>query len=126
MLWIHLLGWFGLMLLAIFNGIIRNRYYLNRVGDLRAHQLSTLTLLLLMSAFIWVLARCWPLASSGQALTVGGIWLVVTVLFEFAFGHYVVKKSWAVLLADYNLLKGRVWVLILLWTLLAPLVFHLL
>ena len=39
---------------------------------------------------------------------IGLFWVTITVVFEFGFGHYVVKHSWEHLIADYNLLKGRV------------------
>ncbi len=54
-----------------------------------------------------------PDASARQALSIGAIWLILTILFEFLFGHFVMSNSWSKLFADYNLLQGRVWVLIL-------------
>jgi apolipoprotein N-acyltransferase len=44
----------------------------------------------------------------------------MTVIFEFGFGHYVAGHSWSHLLADYNLLAGRVWFLFLIWIALLP------
>lgn len=38
---------------------------------------------------------------------VGGMWVAMTVLFEFSFGHYIVGNSWRVLLEAYNLLEGN-------------------
>ena len=66
----------------------------------------------------------WPLASNGQALAVGLIWLGLTVAFEFLFMHHVRGMPWSRLLHDYNVLEGRVWVFVLLWVFLAPLVVH--
>ena len=48
----------------------------------------------------------------------------LTVSFEFGFGRLVMKHSWERLLHDYNILEGRVWILVLLWTLLAPLAYN--
>jgi hypothetical protein len=53
-------------------------------------------------------------------IVVGLLWLVLTVAFEFGFFHYVVGKPWDVLLADYNILRGRLWVLVLATVLLGP------
>jgi hypothetical protein len=53
-------------------------------------------------------------------LGVGLFWLVLTVTFEFLFGRYVAGASWEALLADYDVLRGRLWPLVLLTTLLAP------
>lgn len=37
----------------------------------------------------------------------------MTVVFEFGFGHYVMGHSWEMLLHDYNVLEGRLWVVVL-------------
>jgi len=44
------------------------------------------------------------------------------VAFEFLFGHYVMGHPWSRLVQDFNLLAGRVWALVLLTTLFAPIV----
>ena len=44
----------------------------------------------------------------------------MTLLFEFGVGHYLFGSPWHRLLADYNLLEGRVWLLVPLWLLVAP------
>ena len=123
MVWRYVILWFGLVLLAILNGLTRDKVYRRYLGDLTAHQASTASFILLMSIYVWIFSNIWPLESSGQALLIGGIWLVITIIFEFIFGHYARKKPWQELFADYNISKGRVWVLVLLWTLLAPVTF---
>jgi hypothetical protein len=40
--------------------------------------------------------------------------------FEFGFGHYVLGTPWAELLADYDLSRGRIWVLVPIATAAAP------
>ncbi|MDX1489006.1 MAG: hypothetical protein R3268_12435, partial [Acidiferrobacterales bacterium] len=49
-------------------------------------------------------------------------WLVLTVAFEFGFGHYIAGHSWERLFADYNIMQGRVWSLFLVWMLILPFV----
>ena len=48
------------------------------------------------------------------------MWLALTVSFEFLGGHFLFGQPWQRLLADYDLLDGRVWVLVLVVTALAP------
>jgi hypothetical protein len=67
--------------------------------------------------------RLWPPASGEQAWAVGALWLVLTLAFEFLFGRYVARKSWQHLFHDYNVLAGRVWVLIPAWVAAAPYAF---
>lgn len=119
-------AWLGMMLLAIANGGLRDCLYKPRLGDLAAHQLSTVLLFLLLTAYFWVLVARWPPTSAVQAWTIGFIWLVLTVAFEFGFGRYIAGHPWCRIFFDYNILAGRIWVLIPLWVLIAPtLFFHL-
>ena len=115
-----IITWFGLLILAIINGTIRDFNYQKKIGEHRGHQLSTITLLMLMSVYCYFLFNFWQLNSVSQAISVGIYWLVLTLAFEFLFGHFVSKKEWKVLLRDYNILKGRLWILIPLWTAIVP------
>jgi hypothetical protein len=67
-----------------------------------------------------VLNRRWPIPTTRQALEIGAAWGVLTVAFEFGFGHYVAGESWAELLAAYDVTDGEVWILIPLWMAAGP------
>ena len=116
-------SWIGMVIIAIMNGIIRDVLYGKRLGELTAHQISTFTLIVLSGLYLWLLGLAWKIPSSNQAITIGLIWLALTVAFEFLFGHYVMKHPWTRLLHDYNITKGRIWVLVLIWITIAPYVF---
>ncbi len=117
-------GWVGLVILAILNGALREKIYGRFLSELSAHQLSTFIGLSLFAAYVWLLTGVCRIASSGQALVIGAMWLVITIVFEFVFGHYVMSHPWSKLWRDYNLLQGRLWVLVLIWTAVAPYVFY--
>ena len=119
----YALSWIGMVAIAILNGLIREKAYGPYMGELPAHQLSTFIGILLFGAYIWVLTGTYPIKSSTQALIIGGMWLIMTVIFEFVFGHFVMGHPWSELLYDYNLIKGRVWSLVLIWTAAAPYLF---
>ena len=108
------------MILGVANGIVRELTYGRRLSELRAHQLSTLTGVLVMTLAVWLLSLFIRPSSMEIALLIGLIWLALTVAFEFGFGHWVARHTWEELLADYNILKGRLWPLFLLWMLLLP------
>jgi len=55
-------------------------------------------------------------------LEIGIFWVVITIIFEFAFGHYVMGHPWQKLFADYNLFNGRLWVLVLINNIAAPVI----
>lgn len=114
------IGWLGLAAIAIVNGGLRQGVYARWVTDQVAHQLSTVSLIVLSAGYVWWMQRRWPLPSTQMAVRAGGAWFVLTVVFEFGFGHYVVGESWSTLLTDYDLSQGRIWILVPLWVLVAP------
>jgi len=122
-MWKYLLAWFLMLLASVANGAIRDFTYGKRVDELTAHQLSTVSSVLLLGIVIWGFVRLYPPASGRQAISIGLLWLALTVAFEFLFFHYVGGHSWAELLGNYNALKGRVWVVVLAWVAIAPYVF---
>lgn len=116
----YFLAWFPIIFLAVANGTLRELGYKQFVGDLAAHWISTIVLILLFAGYLWGIGLRWKIESSRQAWTIGGMWLTMTVLFEFGFGHYIMGHPWEKLLHDYNVLQGRVWVLVLVAILLGP------
>lgn len=120
----YLLGWIPMVFIGIANGVFREVTYGEHLTELRAHQVSTLTALVLFGLYIWCLIRVWRLESSKEAIGIGLMWLALTVVFEFVFGHFVAGHTWTRLLHDYNLLAGRVWGLVLVCIAVAPIVFY--
>jgi len=113
-------AWLGASVLGIVNGGIRDFGYEERVGESTAGQISTGTLIALLALCFWVLQRRWPLASRRNALSVGAIWVVLTVLFEFGFGSAVEGLAWGEMLEPYDVTKGNIWILVLLWIAAGP------
>ncbi len=122
MLWTRIFAvWLGIAVLMILHGALREALATPALGELRAHQLSSVTGSLLVLTVAW-LTLPWLGASGSPSLqlAIGLTWLATTILFEFGFGHWVAGHSWARLLRDYNVLAARLWVLVLLTTLLGP------
>ena len=120
----YILMWIPMFFIAIVNGAARDLWYGKRFADAFAHQLSTLTALLLFSLYIWAVLRVFPPQSSRHAVAIGLLWLGLTIAFEFLFGHYVAGLPWSRLWSDYNVLAGRLWMLIPLWLAVAPFFFY--
>ena len=120
----YILAWFAMLAIAIANGALRQFTFAEAMPELRAHQLSTLIGSVLMGVFMRFVVRRWPPPSRRYALMIGAVWLLLTVAFEFFMGLVLAGRPLAVVLQDYNLLAGRVWVLFLLWILLAPWLFY--
>lgn len=102
-----------MVFLAIANGMLREGVLRKRMPELRAHQFSCFTGIVIFFIYTCVLNRFWPIATAGQAFTIGLVWLTLTIAFEFLFGHYVMHHTWSKLLQDYNVERGRLWVLVL-------------
>ena len=113
--------WFIFVIAAILNGTFRISFITPRVGEYAGHVISTVIFMFVIFAGTYLfLGYLNADLSRNDLLLIGAFWLVLTVVFEFVFGHYVVGHSWEMLLADYNIFKGRVWVLVLITTSLAP------
>lgn len=112
--------WFTIMLVAILNGAARDLLLVPRLGDVVARALSCVTL---ASLILVVASMSLPWihpTSIGNAWNVGAMWLGMTLAFEFLVGHYLFRTPWPTLLADYNVLAGRLWILVLVATIAAP------
>lgn len=123
MKWQHVVAWFPMVIIAIANGALRQFAYREYLGELRAHQLSTVIGVLLFGIYIWFLIHRWKVTSTAEARRIGLLWLAMTVLFEFIFGHFVMGHPWSTLLHDYNIVEGRLWIIVLCWVTIAPYVF---
>src|ERR1041385_4861427 len=77
------IGWLGAMLIGVANGIARGALYEGRVGPRRAQYISTAALLMLLTTYMALLTRRWPLPTRQSAVLVGVVWSVLTVGFEF-------------------------------------------
>lgn len=116
------LGLWGLLVVfAILNAILRQSVLIPWLGETGGRAMSSVTL----SAVILLMAYAflsWSDIERSKAdyWIMGTIWLVLTIVFEFGFGHFVMGHSWDTLLRDYNIFEGRIWILVLVATLLAP------
>lgn len=120
----YVLAWFGLLVIAVANGALREAAFAESMSELAAHQLSTLIGSTALGAAIWFIVRTWPPASSAEALRIGLVWLVLTVAFEFFIGLVLAGRPLSEVLAAYDVQAGRVWVFLLIWIALAPLLFY--
>ena len=113
--------WASLLTLAVLNGGVRDAWLSTWLGDTSGRALSTVLLCGLIILVTWWTIDWIRPATAREALNAGALWLALTLAFEFVVGHYGFGKAWSELLADYDLRRGRIWVAVLVVTLLAPL-----
>ena len=112
--------WFGILAIAIANGAFRQGILIPRLGYAAGHVISTLMLSTAVVLVAWLTIGWIRPTGDLSPWRIGAYWLTLTVAFEFLAGHYLFGTPWPVLLADYNILRGRIWPLVLLATLVAP------
>jgi len=108
------------VMLAIANGTFHSAVLFPHVGEQAGHVISTLALSLLILLTAWFTIGWIRPATLAAAVLVGFLWLSLTLMFEFGVGYYLFHRPWEHLIADYNLARGRVLILVLLVTLKAP------
>jgi hypothetical protein len=111
--------WLAILAFASLNGAVRDLVVAPRMGDTAARALSTLVLSGVVLLVTWLSIRWVGPRSARQARAVGMFWLVLTLAFEFGAGR-LSGKPWSVVLADYDILRGRIWLLVPIVTFLAP------
>ncbi len=121
MWWRSILLWFVLMLLAIMNGTVRIKLIIPYTGLTAGLAISTVMLCALILLATWSSIRWMGPATAVQAWSIGLLWLLMTLAFEFGAGHFLFKKSWSELRVDYDITQGRIWVLVPIITAIAPL-----
>lgn len=112
--------WALLVVLAIGNGFIREKWLIAALGSSAAQPVSGLVLSLLILVLAWLTVPWFGNLSRPWYWLIGTIWLLFTVVFEFAFGYFIVGDSWRELLQAYDLTTGNLWVVVLVVTAVAP------
>lgn len=117
--------WCGFFVLAILNGVLRESGIKRFIHEPWAHHLSAFTAIMLFGVYAWMMRGYLDLRSSSEAIYIGIFWLVLTVLAEtFVVGRLLGKHSWDVILANYDILHGNLWPLVVIWVGLLPSVLY--
>ena len=114
--------WIVLLVFAIALAGVREAALAPALGDFRAHQVETVAFCAVVAAVAFFGVR-WMRATRRQGIRVGLLWLAMTLLFEFGVFGLALGHPWPELLADYNILEGRLWPLVLVTELVAPAIF---
>ena len=123
MLFVKAFGvWRILLLTAFINGAIRETLIVPRVGEQIGHIIGVVVFSGAIVGITAVFVKAIRQLPSSTLLYIGLFWLVLSLLFECGFFHDVMHEPWSTLLADYNVFRGRLLILVWLTTLFSPLV----
>ena len=117
--WRASLTWMLIILAETLHGIVRNLFIAPVIGDLRARQHSELAGCVLIFIIAWLTTRWIGARSRGTQLQVGALWVLLTLVFEFALGR-ALGASWERILDDYNPARGGFMILGMAFLFLAP------
>jgi hypothetical protein len=115
-----LVVWFAMLVVASINGGIREAVLIPRLGEVAGRAVSSVTLSLLILLLTYQTVEWLHPPSARGAWTIGLIWVSLTLAFEFLAGHFLFGTPWKQLTEDYHVLRGRIWVLVLVTTATAP------
>lgn len=111
--------WAGILVLAVLNGLLRERVLVPVLGAVPGQVLSGLLLSALILGATWLCLPWLGVREGRMLLGVGLGWLVLTLVFEFGFG-LLRGKSLAELLQAYTFTNGNLWPVVLVVTAFAP------
>lgn len=114
--------WLVILALAMLNGFLREAVLVTVLSKPVAFLLSGLLLSSLVLIVAIVLAPWLQLSSTLRCVSVGLLWLSLTLIFEFGFGGVVQGRALAEMLGAYTFKDGNIWPLVLVVTLFAPLI----
>ena len=115
-----LIIWICFIPAAILNGGLREYVLAPAIGQKWALPVSGVILSVLIFLITWFMyPRLIKNGTSKERWQIGIVWVLLTVIFEFAIG-IAEDHSIAELLAAYNPLTGNLWLLVLAVTLLSP------
>jgi len=112
--------WGAILVLAILNGVLREKILLPALGSGPGLFLSGVSLAAMILLLAWLTLPWLGVTQRAGFLYVGIFWLILTLIFEFSFGMLLQGKSWHSMLQAYTFSNGNIWPLVLLVTGAAP------
>lgn len=113
--------WVTILPIAFINGIIRVAFLNLYFGERLGHILSTFLLVVAVVLVVCFFNGKIENRTNKDLMIIGILLVFFTIVFEFSLG-FSTGKTWQFMLEDYNLLKGRIWLLVLLTEFLSPLI----
>jgi hypothetical protein len=101
-----LVVWFVLMGAEVLHGVARAIWLIPVVGDFRARQIGVATGTIINLAVALLFIRWIRPARVSDAVSIGILWVVLTLASEIALGRIIMRASWERIGSDYDLVHG--------------------
>jgi hypothetical protein len=112
--------WLGILVLAILNGILREKLLVPALGGFTGLVASGSILCVCIFLVAFAAVPWYGRLALRQWLLVGLFWLLLTLVFEFSFGRLAQQKTWAELLEAYTFRGANIWPIVLVTTFVSP------
>lgn len=116
--------WLPMVVLGMANGFFRGLILNNIFDETSARQLSSITLIILLIVYVYFIYPLLKIRSAKQALVAGILWAFLTFIFETLLGYFVSGLSIVQMMSEYNIFKGKLWVLVLFTLSVLPVIFY--
>lgn len=104
------------------HGALRELTYGRYMGEYEKHAVGTVAGILLVGIAIYIINYLRPFRSKAQALKVGVVWAVLTVVFEAVMILVFMKEDVSTVLNAYDLSKGQLWPFVLVFVTVFPVI----
>ena len=112
--------WLVIVAAAILNGVFREKVLVPAIGASMGLPLSGVLLAVLVFLVTLLLVPFIASSESKAYIWVGIFWVILTLFFEFLFGHFVAGKSWQEIMQVFNIKTGDLFIFVLFVTAISP------
>jgi hypothetical protein len=113
--------WLVFIVAESLNGTIRTVWLVPSLGDPLAHHISFFIGSFIVLAIAVIFIRWLQASRISQFLSIGLLWMLLTLAFEIALGRLILGYSWAQIATDYSFRQGGLMPFGLVWLSLSPL-----
>ena len=112
--------WMVIVIAAIINGATREKLIEPLIGSGLSLPLSGITLSVLILMITYFTIPFIGEVKTEVYFIIGLLWVVLTLAFEYLFGHYVADKPWHEINQVFNILKGDLFIFVLIVSAASP------
>lgn len=112
--------WLLIVIAAIINGAIRDKLLTPIIGAHLSLPISGITLSFLVLVITYFAIPFFGNIKSRVYILIGLFWIILTLAFEYLFGHYVIGKSWYEINQVFDVYNGNLFTVVLVVTGLSP------
>jgi len=111
-----------LFAVGFLNGALRELTYGRYIGEYEKHAAGTVTGIVMVGIAIYIINYLRPFRSKSQALLVGAVWAMLTVIFEAVMILIFMKEDVNTVLNAYDVSKGQLWPFVLVFVTVFPVI----